>query len=96
MMDTYNKNNIRIVGIVFSLGVLTGVIGGWLIHSNLPIEIALIPMGIVTILFNRDLVTERIVNHRLNHKYYGFTRAVYIVVSLILIIAGIITLIQGH
>ena len=92
-MDSYNKTNVKIAGVIAGLSVLFGLLGYQLIHKDFFMNITAIVMGLDLILFSHDLTMQRVVRYKLNYKFY---RGMYIFVGIVFIVASIITLVNRH
>lgn len=87
-MESYNKKNLRVAGVIGILSILLGFIGQWFTQKQAFMNIALAVIGATLIYFSHDLTMERVVKYKVNYK---IGRGMYIFVGLAIIVASIIT-----
>ena len=88
-MDSYNKTNLRISGVIVWLSLIVGLCGYWLLHSYEFFEFAVVVIGLDFIVFSHDLAMEAVVKRRFFN--YKFTRALYLLGRIIAIAATVIS-----
>ena len=88
-MESYDKRALNIAGAIAVISILTGLVGWWLTHRYLFINISLVVMGVNSIYFSHDLAMQRVVKYQLNYK---FARSAFVFVGLVFIVISILRL----
>lgn len=91
-MDSYNKNNITIVGWITWISVLGGLFGALFLHKTVFINAMFIPLGLTAIFFSRDLAMRDFVRGKANYKVF---RIAYIAAGIVFVVGSIVSLVYS-
>jgi hypothetical protein len=91
-MDSYDKKAVKIAGAIANFVVVIGLLGLWLTHTDVWINVGVIIMGCSFIYFSRDLAMYYVVKRNSNYKV---ARGGCIFVGLVFIVTCIIKLLQN-
>ena len=86
IMDLYNKQKLRIGGIIAWLSFLVGVPGYLFTKNDLFLNLFSIIMGVNFVVFSHDLAMQQVVRYKFNYK---FVRGVYLSGGVLFILAAI-------
>ncbi len=90
-MDSYNKLNVSIAGVVTTISAVAAVLGWWLSHNYVFVDVVYIPVGLTAILFSHDLAMRDFVKHKAN---YALFRGAYVFAGIVFIMLSVIALVN--
>jgi hypothetical protein len=91
IMDSYNKNNVKIAGIIVGLSILFGILGYRLTHKYLFMNITAMIVSVTFIWFSPDLTMQRVTKYNLN---YGVFHGMYIFIGLTFLLVSFLNLLS--